>query len=136
PEQMSSSRSLTRSQPRSLLSIAKLKIARSRLDRAISRRTRIDHTCLGSRGFFWPTSNPLFQGCRPRPAGRAGIRDPPLYRERLTLEPTERSGVAYVYALDRPLLAHSGRSTQFLDPLRTSRLGKQDSRGPKRRYQR
>src|SRR5580704_14217867 len=61
PEQMSSIRSLTRSQARSLLSVARLKIARSRIDRAISRRTRIDHTCLGSRGFFWPTSNPLFQ---------------------------------------------------------------------------
>jgi hypothetical protein len=45
-------------QARSVLSIAKLKIARSRTDRAISRRTRIDHRCLGSRGFFWPTSNP------------------------------------------------------------------------------
>ena len=61
-EQMSSSRSFTRSQARSLLSIARLKIARSRIDSAISRRTRIDHTCLGSRGFFWPTSSPLFQG--------------------------------------------------------------------------
>src|SRR6266436_7578047 len=40
PEQTSSNRSLTRSQARSLLSIARLKITRSRLDRAISRRTR------------------------------------------------------------------------------------------------
>ena len=61
-KQMSSSRSLTKSQARSLLSIARLKIARSRLDSAISSRTRIDQTCFGSRGFFWPTSNPLFQG--------------------------------------------------------------------------
>lgn len=52
PEQTSSNRSLTRSQARSLLSIARLKIARSRLDRAISRRTRMDQTCFGSRGFF------------------------------------------------------------------------------------
>jgi len=80
PEQMSSSRSLTRSQARSLLSIARLKIARSRIDRAISRRTRIDHTCLGSRGFFWPTSNPLFQGRWHRSTGRAGMRDPPPSR--------------------------------------------------------
>src|SRR5450631_3346863 len=62
PEQMSSIRSLTRSQARSLLSIAKLKIARSRLDLAISKRTRMDQTCFGSRGFFWSMSNPLFQG--------------------------------------------------------------------------
>ena len=98
-EQMSSSRSFTRSQARSLLSIARLKIARSRIDSAISRRTRIDHTCLGSRGFFWPTSNPLFQGRWHRSTGRAGIRDPPptppsasLYSERMTLVPTDHSG--------------------------------------------
>src|SRR5258705_1031159 len=55
PEQTSSNRSLTKSEARSLLSIARLKIARLRLDRAISRRTRMDQTCLGSRGLFWPT---------------------------------------------------------------------------------
>jgi hypothetical protein len=88
---MSSDRSLTRSQARSLLSIAKLKIARSRLDRAISKRTRMDQTCFGSRGLFWPMSNPLFQGRWPRSAGRTGIgglRTPPsasLYRERIIL---------------------------------------------------
>ena len=38
---------------------------RSRLDQAISRRTRMDQTCFGSRGFFWPMSNPLFQDRRP-----------------------------------------------------------------------
>jgi hypothetical protein len=69
PEQMSSTRSLTRSQARSLLSIARLNITRSRLDRAISRRTRMDQTCFGSRGFFWPMSNPLFQGRRSRLIG-------------------------------------------------------------------
>jgi hypothetical protein len=73
PEQTSSNRSLTRSQARSLLSIDRLKIARSRLDLAISRRTRMDQTCLGSRGFFWPISNPLFQGRRGRSIGRTGI---------------------------------------------------------------
>ena len=76
PEQMSSNRSLTKSQARSLLSIG-LKIARSRLDRAISRRTRMDQTCFGSRGFFWPMSNPLFQGRCPRSTGRTGIGGPP-----------------------------------------------------------
>jgi hypothetical protein len=79
PEQISSTRSLTRSHARSLLSIAKLKIARSRLDRAISRRTRIDQTCFGSSGFFWPTSNPLFQGCR-RLIGRADMCGAPPSR--------------------------------------------------------
>src|SRR3977135_120124 len=49
---MSSDRSLTRSQARSLLSIARLKMTRSRHDRAISRRTRMDQTCFGSRGFL------------------------------------------------------------------------------------
>ena len=45
-------RSLTKSQARSLLSIAKLKSARSRHLREISRRTRMDQTCLGWSGFF------------------------------------------------------------------------------------
>jgi hypothetical protein len=62
PEQTSSKRSLTESHGRSLLSIAKLKSARSRHLREISSRTRIDQTCLGWSGFFCPTSNPLFQG--------------------------------------------------------------------------
>jgi hypothetical protein len=77
PEQMSSIRSLTRSQARSLLSIARLNIARSCLDRAISRRTRMDQTCFGSRGFFWPMSNPLFQARWPLLIERTGMRDPP-----------------------------------------------------------
>ena len=80
PEQTSSSRSLTRSQARSLLSIARLKITRSRLDRPISRRTRIDQTCFGSRGFFWPISNPLFQGRWPRSIAHTGIGGPPPSR--------------------------------------------------------
>src|ERR1700740_497961 len=36
---------------RSLLSMARLKMTRLRHDRAISRRTRMDQTCFGSRGF-------------------------------------------------------------------------------------
>jgi len=80
PEQMSSSRSLTRSQARSFMSIARLKIARSRLDLAIliSRRTRMDQRCFASRGFFWPMNNPLFQGRWDRLIGRAAITDPLL----------------------------------------------------------
>jgi hypothetical protein len=113
---MSSSRSLTKSQARSLLSIARLKIARSRTDRAISRRTRIDHTCLGSRGFFWPTSNPLFQGRWHRSTGvwAYGILRHPAprvaLRDRMTLVPTDQSGFPDEHAQDRPLLAQSCRS--------------------------
>jgi hypothetical protein len=80
PAQMSSNRSLTRSQARSLLSIAKLKMARSRLDRAIYRRTRMDQTCFGSRGFFWPMSRPLFQGPWSLPTARTSMGAPPPAR--------------------------------------------------------
>jgi len=52
----------TRSQARSLLSKARLKSARSRVDPDILRRTRMDQTCLGRRGRFCPMSSPLFQG--------------------------------------------------------------------------
>jgi hypothetical protein len=97
-----------------LLSIARLKMTRSRLDRAISRRTRMDQTCFGSRGFFWPMSNPLFQGRRLRSIARTGIGEssatPPtasLYRERIIYN-------GYTVRLfpnripNRPLLAQSG----------------------------
>jgi hypothetical protein len=33
----------------------------------------MDQTCFGSRGFFWSTSNPLFQGRRPLLIRRADI---------------------------------------------------------------
>jgi hypothetical protein len=71
-DQTSSRRSLTKSQACSLLSIARLKRARSRHVRAISKRTRMDRTCLGWKGFFWPTSNPLSQG-RGWSTGRASM---------------------------------------------------------------
>jgi hypothetical protein len=38
-----------------------VKIARSRLDPAISSLTRMDQTYFGSSGFFWPISNLPFQ---------------------------------------------------------------------------
>src|SRR5262249_41020126 len=60
----SSTRSATTSQPRSLLSIARLNIAKSRVRPSICNRVRIDHTCFGRNGGFWPISLPLFQGCR------------------------------------------------------------------------
>jgi hypothetical protein len=100
PEQISSNRSLTRSQARSLLSIARLKIARSRLDRAISRRTRMDQTCFGSRGFFWPMSNPWFQGRWPGLIGRTGMERPPPPAHRVAL-----SRAYDLYRLSSPALS-------------------------------
>jgi hypothetical protein len=77
---MSSNRSLTKSQARSLLSIARLKIARSRLDPESSSLTRMDQTCFGSSGFFWPISNPLFQGRRLLQVGCTDMGMPPPSR--------------------------------------------------------
>src|SRR5450755_2131081 len=91
PEQISSSRSLTKSQARSLLSIARLKIARSRIDLAISRRTRIDHTCLGSKRLlladeqsFVPRSLASIDGACGHTGSSAIPPSASLYRERMT----------------------------------------------------
>src|SRR5216684_969962 len=54
----------TTSQPRSLLSIAKLNMARSRARPSIWSLVRIDQTCLGRSGGFAPVTLPLFQGTR------------------------------------------------------------------------
>src|SRR5258708_28251229 len=54
----------TTSQPRSLLSIARLNIARARVRRSIWSFVRIDQTCFGRSGGFAPVSLPLFQGTR------------------------------------------------------------------------
>src|ERR1700736_1405303 len=56
--------SLTRSQPLSLLSIARLNMARSRRRFSIWRRTRMVQTSFGFNGRFWPTRRPLFHGSR------------------------------------------------------------------------
>src|ERR1700730_17530963 len=58
----------------------RLKIARSRSACAISRRTQMDQTCFGSRGFFWPMSNPLFQGRRSLLIGGTDIGGAPPSR--------------------------------------------------------
>jgi hypothetical protein len=55
---------LTRSQARSLLSIARLNKASSRRRSASCRRMRIAQISLSLRGVFWPMSLPLFQGGR------------------------------------------------------------------------
>src|SRR5438046_9850914 len=54
----------TTSQPRSLLSIARLNMARSRTRPSIWSFVRIDQTCFGRSGGFAPVSLPLFQGTR------------------------------------------------------------------------
>jgi hypothetical protein len=64
PWVMSRTRRLTRSQPRSLLSIAKLNSARSRTWCAFCRSIRIAQMSLGFKGGFWPIRLPLFQGSR------------------------------------------------------------------------
>jgi hypothetical protein len=61
---MSSSFSLTTSQPRSLLSMAKLNIAKSRRRPPTWRLVRIDQTFLVRSGGFDPINLPLFQGTR------------------------------------------------------------------------
>lgn len=59
----------TRSHPRSLLSIARSKSARSRIRPSRSRKKRIDHTCLIFRARFAPTCLPAFQAGLPAAAG-------------------------------------------------------------------
>jgi hypothetical protein len=41
-----------------------LNIAKSRVRPSICNRVRIDQTCFGRSGGFWPMSLPLFQGSR------------------------------------------------------------------------
>src|SRR5262249_57427072 len=55
------------SQPRSLLSSAKLNIASSRVRPSTISRVLIDQTCFGRNGGLAPVSFPLFQGVRAGP---------------------------------------------------------------------
>ena len=64
PWQMSRTSRLTRSHPRSLLSIPRLKRASSRTRSSICRRTRSAQMSLTLNGAFWPTILPLFHGSR------------------------------------------------------------------------
>jgi hypothetical protein len=59
----------TRSQPRSLLSIAKSKSARSLIRPSRSRKKRIDQICLTFKARFAPTCLPAFQAGLPAAAG-------------------------------------------------------------------
>src|SRR5580704_9558795 len=61
---MSSTFKATTSQPRSLLSIAMLNNARSRVRPSTWSFVRIDQTCFGRSGGFAPTIFPLFHGTR------------------------------------------------------------------------
>lgn len=72
PTHTSLTRSRTRSQPRSLLSTARLKSARSRQRRSSRKRTRIAQTSFGLSGRFWPVRRSLFQGVLAKPT-RDGI---------------------------------------------------------------
>jgi len=72
---------LTRSQPRNLLSMARVNKAKSRWFSANSSLTRIAQTCFGIKGRFWPTMRPLFQADRTaRMAGRfyVSMSNPPI----------------------------------------------------------
>jgi hypothetical protein len=60
----SSTLSTTTSQPRSLLSTAKLNIARSLVRPSICNLVLINETCFGRSGGFGPISLPLFQSTR------------------------------------------------------------------------
>jgi hypothetical protein len=67
----------------------------------------MDQTCFGSRGFFWPMSNPLFQGRRPLLIGRVDIGGgPPSHPPRrsiasasfiLVTDPFWREGDLYTH---------------------------------------
>ena len=62
PQTTSDTLSLTRSQPRSLLSSPRLNSARSRSRPSSSKRTLIPHICEIWTGFIWPIMRFLFQG--------------------------------------------------------------------------
>src|SRR5215472_2990850 len=66
PTLTSSTCSRTRSQPRSLLSIARLNKARLRARRSTWSRTRIDHTSLCFRGRLLPNEAPFVPGITTR----------------------------------------------------------------------
>jgi hypothetical protein len=64
--------------------------------------TRMDQTCSGSRGFFWPMSNPLLQGRWSLPTGRTGMGVPPP-----PLPPRRSTASAALYQPSSPRLRSS-----------------------------
>src|SRR5690554_6922205 len=64
PWATSRTRNLTKSQARSLLSIASSNSAKSRVLSASCSLTRMAQISLSRSGAFWPTSLPLFHGSR------------------------------------------------------------------------
>jgi hypothetical protein len=66
-------RTLTTSQPRSLLSMARSKRARSRSRSPRSSQNRMAHTCCGFSARLEPTTCPAFQACRSRAAGSYSV---------------------------------------------------------------
>src|SRR5262249_40128662 len=98
------------SQPRSLLSIARLNIARSRLFRAFWSMPRIAQTCFCLSGGLAPISLPLFQGT---PVGVERVRiasscmvKPPLL---LTRGPCAQLGDVRFYGRNREQSGHTNR---------------------------
>lgn len=74
PWQMSRTRSLTRSQARRLLSMARSNMARSRLHWPCCKSIRMAQMSLSFRGAFCPMSLPLFQGpCRSQGVGAVSM---------------------------------------------------------------
>src|ERR1700738_1244451 len=64
PLQTSRTRSFVKSHARSLLSMARLNMARPRTRDESCRRTRIAQISLSFSGGFWPVNLPLFHGTR------------------------------------------------------------------------
>jgi hypothetical protein len=50
--------------PQLAVDLARVNIAKSRVRPSVCNRVRIDQTCFGRSGGFWPMSFPLFQGSR------------------------------------------------------------------------
>jgi hypothetical protein len=84
------------SQPRSLLSIARSKSARSRVRPASGSRVRMAQTCFGCSGGFGPMSLFLFQGLRETVMALVSLRVSMVFlpyvrrRPRMLRRPTDR----------------------------------------------
>ena len=122
----------TRSQPRSLLSMARLKSARSRCFSASSRRTLIAQTCFGFKGRFWPTMRPLFQaGRKTRMAGKLSVpMTDPLIRRSLPFDNFALAKKVYhmicvastVGSRPLPAICHTSQKVSYADEAAVRRL--------------
>jgi hypothetical protein len=78
--------SATTSQPRNLLSIATLNMAKSRSRPSMCSLVRIDQTCFGRKGGFAPINFPRFQGVGVRVVGTSPSRSSMMLLPRLINE--------------------------------------------------